>query len=132
MKIVQKWGFGMAPPKPSTETARQEAARGVMALLKCAPAENLEVTLAQLSVVKGLFNRVAKEDQWDWFYVKGQLGYPSASIAKQVGFALANLRASLMKNDETALIDIRAGDKTSPYNEMPVYFRRRVDCCRRT
>jgi hypothetical protein len=41
------------PRQSLTERERQE---GVMALLKSKPAENLEITLAQLSVVKGLFN----------------------------------------------------------------------------
>jgi T5orf172 domain len=109
MKIVQKWGFGMAPPKSLTQKERLKAARAVMALLNGEPVEDVESTLAHISVVKGLFNRVAREDQWDWFYVKGQLGYVSAGAARQIGFAVGTLRNALKQNDEEALNDIKVG-----------------------
>jgi hypothetical protein len=51
-RIMRSLSFDV-PRQSLTERERQE---GVMALLKSKPAENLEITLAQLSVVKGLFN----------------------------------------------------------------------------
>jgi hypothetical protein len=89
MKIFQKWGFGMAPPKPQVQRDRVNAARTVMSLLEGKTVDNPEEALEHISIVRGLFNRVAREDQWDWFFVKGQMGYPAASAAKQMGFALA-------------------------------------------
>ncbi|WP_175361137.1 GIY-YIG nuclease family protein [Bradyrhizobium sp. STM 3843] len=111
MKIVQKWGFGMAPPKAPTQNERLKSVRTVLAILNGEIVQDLERALAEVSIVKGLFNRVAREDQWDWFYVKGQLGYVPAAAAKQIGFALANLRLALKNNDELALRDIREGTK---------------------
>jgi hypothetical protein len=86
----------------------------VISLLEGQPVADQETALEHVSVVKGLFNRVAKEDQWDWFYVKGQLGYPAASVAKQIGFALGNLRNALKQEDQVALSDIRMGTKRLP------------------
>jgi hypothetical protein len=67
-KIFQKWGFGMAPPKPAVQAERERAARTVICILRGEPVDDLENALEHISVVKGLFNRVAREDQWDWFY----------------------------------------------------------------
>jgi hypothetical protein len=114
MKIFQKWGFGMAPPKHPVQAEREEAARTVISILQGEPVGDVEKALEHIGVVKGLFNRVAREDQWDWFYVKGQLGYPAAVVAKQIGFALGNLRGSLRERDEYALQDIRVGTKRLP------------------
>ena len=48
-----------------------------------------------MSMVKGLFNRVFREDQWDWFTVAGQLGYPSAGLAKRIASEVSDLRAAV-------------------------------------
>jgi hypothetical protein len=53
-----------------------------------------EYTLEAVSDVKGLFNRVARQDQWDWFTVCGQLGYPSLKLSQNVGEQLGRLRSA--------------------------------------
>jgi hypothetical protein len=45
-----------------------------------------------MSIVKGLFNRIVREDQWDWFTVSGQLGYPSRRISRVIAQEIASLR----------------------------------------
>jgi hypothetical protein len=74
-RIEQKWGFGMAPIKPAVQKERGEAARTVLSTL----AEGRHAALGRLddlSTVKGLFTRTYKQDQWDWFTVWEQLGFP--------------------------------------------------------
>jgi hypothetical protein len=66
MKNFQK-GFGMAPPKHPVQAEREEAARTVISILQGEPVGDVEKALEHISVVKGLFSRVAREDQWDWF-----------------------------------------------------------------
>ena len=112
----------MAPPKTSTQKERLKSARVVLALLNGETVQDVESTLNDISVVKGLFNRVAREDQWDWFHVKGQLGYVSAAAAKQIGFALANLRIALKQNDELAVSDIRTGTGRLPLAKCLRFF----------
>ena len=102
VEISQKWGFGMAPPKSSTQESRVSACE---TFLKTLNSENLQFPnddlLASMSVVKGMFNRVVKEDQWDWFSVSGQLGYPSRRISSVIAGEIASLREAT-KSHETA------------------------------
>lgn len=56
-------------------------------------------TLDALSVVKGLFTRIVREDQWDWFTVSRQLGYPSRRISGVISQAVGSLRSTLVKGD---------------------------------
>src|ERR1700722_15209219 len=54
-----------------------------------------EEVLAHLSIAKGLFNRIVREDQWDWFTVSAQLGYPSRGLAHSIAFELSTLRSAI-------------------------------------
>lgn len=107
-EVFEKWGFGMAPPKPPTQRDRARAVTEVVELLGRTqlPAQ-LEGHLDHLSTVKGLFNRVAREDQWDWFTVMGQLGYPSRRLAKAVGDGLSSMRTSIKSADEAGFLSAK-------------------------
>jgi len=123
MKIAEKWGFGMAPPKPEVQRTRMEAVTTVGRLIDDQPTSlALPEALEQISIVKGLFNRVAREDQWDWFYVKRQFGYPSAGVAKAIGFALSNFRGALRNADARAVGDIRVSIKRFPLEKCLSVF----------
>ena len=102
-EVYEKWGFGLAPPKDETQRERIISAAAVQNIL----VNDFTLTdqnslLDYLSVVKGLFNRVARQDQWDWFTVKSQLGYPSGGISKIIAFKLADLRSALRAKDADA------------------------------
>jgi hypothetical protein len=73
-EIAEKWGFGMAPPKPATQRERSLACSSTLNLLnRSEQPKASEEVLAHLSIAKGLFNRIVREDQWDWFTVSAQL-----------------------------------------------------------
>ena len=94
MRIEQKWGFGMAPPFAEIQLTREQACRNVRSLVE---EQNLELagkSLAEMSLVKGLFTRVWKQDQWDYFTVWSQLGRPGRKKAKTISFLLRDLRVS--------------------------------------
>lgn len=94
LEVHQKWGFGMAPPKPHTEASRKAAAGQVLAYLDTgAPADTLATALSE---IKGLFSRVARQDQWDWFATSRSLGYPSARLARLIAETLGSLRRALV------------------------------------
>ncbi len=100
MKIAHKWGFGMAPPKAATLRTRRNACENVMDLLHRGQfPRSTDETLDALSIVKGLFNRIVREDQWDWFTVCGQLGYPSRRIAQVIAFESSQLRSAIKSGD---------------------------------
>ncbi|HZT26531.1 MAG TPA: GIY-YIG nuclease family protein [Pseudolabrys sp.] len=108
-EVYEKWGFGLAPPKKTTETSRRESAEVVLDLLEglqLLPA--VPTTLKAISEVKGLFNRVARQDQWDWFTVSRQLGYPSTRISEAIAFYLTNLRSALRDSDEPGAQETRS------------------------
>ena len=107
-KIAEKWGFGMAPPKLETRSARRAACETFLGVLKspAMPAATEEL-LAAISTVKGLFNRVVQEDQWDWFTVAAQLGYPSRRIARVIAQESTRMRTAISRCDEAAFADSR-------------------------
>lgn len=106
LRVEQKWGFGMAPVKPATATARHAAATRVLAYVSAgtaAPLGRLDQLAADLPEVKGLFSRAWRQDQWDWFTVFEALGRPSRGRAKRTASLLGDLRRRLLDgNDEAA------------------------------
>lgn len=97
------WGFGMAPIKPAMTERRRRWVQTVLNFVEAdhedVPAPRVE-TLEAVSEVKGLFNRIVRMDQWDWFTVWMQLGKPSPrkQCAPMVQ-ALTALRAALKDDD---------------------------------
>ena len=107
MKIAQIWGFGMAPPKPEALNERQACVAFLDALgSEDLPAANDEL-LSAISTVKGLFNRVVREDQWDWFTVVAALGYPSRRISGVIAQESARMRISIRDGDRSAFANAR-------------------------
>jgi hypothetical protein len=101
-RIEQKWGFGMAPVKPATQQNRIAAARAVRAIIAGsyrATAENLE----DFSMVKGMYSRAFKRDQWDWFTVWAQLGFPSHRGSRLVSGTLRHLRGCVKDHNISAI-----------------------------
>ncbi|MFF8727887.1 GIY-YIG nuclease family protein [Streptomyces sp. NPDC015171] len=97
-RIAQKWGFGLAPVKADVQRGRVAAARTVLETL----AQGRHAALGRLddlSTVKGLFTRTYKKDQWDWFTVCAQLGYPSLREARRASGTLQHLRQCLRDAD---------------------------------
>ena len=110
--IAERWGFGMAPPKPTVQRRRSNACECILRVLE---SRNMlsadDFIMESLSIVKGMFNRIVREDQWDWFTVSGQLGYPSRRISRIIAQELASLRMAIKLGQtvrfETARINLR-------------------------
>jgi len=98
LKIEQKWGFGMAPIKPEVMSKRIFQ---VQEVLNCFDNEdaNPESLTESLSQVKGLFTRVYKQDQWDWFTVWTQLGRPGTKAARSISDSIYLLRKSIINHE---------------------------------
>ena len=90
-KIIKKWGFGMAPEKTTTINKRNFAIKYVIDLIDNQKIRK-DFTVNSLSEVKGMFMRVVKQDQWDWFVTFERLGRPSIIISKKIGNQLKLLR----------------------------------------
>ena len=88
--VSQRWGFGMAPIKPKMQAKRLcyvENLKKVIATNKSLP-EDAE----SFSEVKGLFTRIYKQDQWDWFTVFEQLGCPGRKKCREISGELSHAR----------------------------------------
>lgn len=85
IEVHEKWGFGMAPPKPRTTDIRRAASRlGLDLLQRRLPPEPTTEALDPISTTKGILSRIFEQDQWDRFTVMGQRGYPSRRLAEAI------------------------------------------------
>lgn len=99
-KVGAKWGFGMALVKPHIQNSRNEACEALLSLLDMESfPESGKKYLEPISIVQGLFNRTVFENQWDWFTVCAQLGYPSRNIAQKIADNLRRMRSSIKSCD---------------------------------
>lgn len=97
---VAKWGFGIAPLKDTIAYRNKIAVAQVLRYV-----EGKEVVGAiedHLSHLKGMFNRIIRQDQWDWFTVNMYFDYPST---KELSFFV-----STISKLRRAVIDCKHGE----------------------
>jgi len=90
-------GFGMVPPKPVKLDAYTTAAQQLLDVLSGGPAT--ADTPASVSEVKGLCNRILREDQPDWALVWLWMGLPSKLRLKWIVADLPALRQACLADD---------------------------------
>ena len=79
---IAKYGFGMAPLKNNIEIKNRFCIKQVQNLLNnCSTLSSAEIA-ESISTVKGLFNRIIKQNQWDWFTINMYFDYPTDAIIK--------------------------------------------------
>ncbi len=90
-------GFGMVPPRPETLSRYLHSAQNVVDILfGSEPNEN---ALDSISEVKGLCNRVLREDQPDWVVVWLRLGLPNRRRLKWMARDLPTFRQAVKEGD---------------------------------
>ena len=123
-KVAEKWGFGMSPPKPPTQRERIEACEVFIETISSLEVPQATKTvLDAASVVKGLFNRVVREDQWDWFTVCRQLGYPSRGICDVIAKEIATFRTATKDGDREGWVTARTNLHRLPVRKCLDVFR---------
>ena len=106
LKIEQKWGFGMAPIKPTVMLKRVAHVQEVINCLS--DVESTPESLSEsLSEVKGLFTRIYKQDQWDWFTVWTQLGRPGTKTSRNISELIYLLRKSILNSESNESRDLK-------------------------
>lgn len=100
MKKVPKWGFGMAPFKPSTKISYKKSILSVIKFVNGSEKINEKEIIDEISKVKGLFSRIKKQDQWDWFTVNMYMDYPLFNDIVRIVFSLASLRKAILEKKE--------------------------------
>gem|GEM_PF-6352834 len=86
--------FGSLPVSERMGPRYLLACRAVMRIFDARAAS--EADLEQISEVKGMFNRIVKQDRHDWQHVQQMLGGPDRSVCMQAVMWLGELR-SLVK-----------------------------------
>lgn len=94
-----KWGFGMAPLKPQTELKNRTCIEQVRDLLSGRSLLSSEDIAEAISVVKGLFSRINKQNQWDWFTINMYFDYPTEKDIVIIASALSSLRKAVVCAD---------------------------------
>lgn len=115
-KIV-KWGFGMAPLKEKANQRNQEAIMQVKNFVLGNSEVGKTPLTDQISVVKGLFNRIIRQDQWDWFTINMYFDYPAHQDLTIIVCSLANLRKALLKKDNKLSMDCINAVKTTGFEK---------------
>lgn len=98
MAEIQKWGFGAAPFKQDTLNKNKVALKYVLKYFDNHLTKKSIDICNEISVVKGLFNRIIRQDQWDWFTVYMYFDYPSSQECSNIVRLLSALRVAI-KND---------------------------------
>ena len=70
MDKIVKWGFGMAPLKSSIAEQNKKAIIIVKDFIIGTGSINLRILPDEISWVKGMFNRIIKQDQWDCYVAR--------------------------------------------------------------
>lgn len=97
-KNISKWGFGMAP---ISQTMRERYDLAIQSTLELLESTNLiDFDIKHLSELKGMFNRCIREDQWDWFSVHSEFGFPPKGQMRLIVRDLVSLRNAIKGNLE--------------------------------
>lgn len=110
IKVEQKWGFGMAPIITDVQQKREKCVSILLDAVKSESAsEQIFDIIIQnkdaLSETKGLFNRIHRQDQWDWFTVFEQFGCPGRIKSKNIAYNISELRKVLLKESDKNISD---------------------------
>lgn len=99
MSEITRWGFGMAPLKAQTDAQNRLAINQLKNFVNGDGAVDGVKIADEISIVKGLFNRIIRQDQWDWFTVNMYFDYPSEKEIRKIVESLGNLRKAILSNN---------------------------------
>lgn len=100
MAKIQKWGFGMAPIKKETMYNYKKSMHVVCCYISDERIHSIDDVVECISTLKGVFNRIRREDQWDWFIVNIHFDFPNINIINGIVESLQRLRKGILENDE--------------------------------
>lgn len=99
---IPKWGFGMAPLKQKTLSKYSNSIRILHDFLEGTRPLNIE-DIDQISECKGLFNRIIRQDQWDWMTVNIMFGLPEIMHIRSIASLLVDLRKHIKNGEDISI-----------------------------
>lgn len=104
MSDISKWAFGMAPFKKETHSQTLAAIEVMERFLKNEDSPS-DAVLVSIGKVKGMFNRIIRQDQWDWMTTAAYMNFPSRKESRNTVATLNDLKTKIqMENSITTLI----------------------------
>lgn len=97
-----KWEFGMYPISERMASRYDVAVQNLLEFLE-KPYVLPDDLTTSISEVKGIFNRIARQDQLDWFSVSEKLGYPSKPEATFFAQKLKQINTYIKSNESGKL-----------------------------
>lgn len=91
----------MAPVKLTTDGKRFQAIETFLKFCTQPAISSSDKYLDSISEVKGLFTRIYKQDQWDWFTVFDRMGRPGLKKTNAIMTSLKHLR-KLLRDKENS------------------------------
>jgi hypothetical protein len=115
--VVDCWVYGADPAGrhlwvsdsdfgrlPISDRMRPKYLRALQVGVKILADASISVdSLEDLSELKGMFSRIRRRDQWDWFSVSVLLGHPPRPLVDRVASTLPLIRAAVKGGDTESL-----------------------------
>ena len=113
--MITKWGFGAAPLKRKTEYQYKKALAQVSRYVRSEPISQEIDICNEISLSKGLFSRILKQDQWDWFTVNMYFDYPPIGHVSKIANKLGSLRREIMAQNTKEVDRLKAELKSNGF-----------------
>lgn len=98
MAEIKKWGFGAAPYKADILCKNRTALECVLRYVANQQIIADTDICHEISLVKGLFNRILRQDQWDWFTTYMYFDFPRIGECSKIINSLSALRIAIKSN----------------------------------
>ena len=92
-----KWGFGIAPISDTTHYKNTAAIAQTLRYINRESVTGTQNIEEYLSHLKGLFNRIIRQDQWDWFTVNMYFDYPNINEVILYVNSITQLRKGILE-----------------------------------
>lgn len=93
--------FGYAPPE--TPEKNKRALQGLQSFLQNNSTAPNPTLPDQISIVKGMFNRILRRDRKDWATVQSSFGDPAPEEIKKIVQILPGIRKAILRNNQTEI-----------------------------
>ncbi|MBJ89316.1 MAG: hypothetical protein CMO98_05580 [Woeseia sp.] len=97
-------GLEWRPSNPKCKKKRIDCVHNVRGIV--AGSELCSDDAESFSKVKGLFSRIHKQDQWDWFTVFEQMGCPGRKKSKEISAELSHIRKVIVGKSDANFYEL--------------------------
>ncbi|WP_217960150.1 GIY-YIG nuclease family protein [Acutalibacter muris] len=106
VKTITKWAFGMAPYKKETY---KQILFSIDILEESLNNKSVDFNrmLESISRIKGLYNRIIRQDQWDWMTTAAYFDFPTTYECRHIVSFLSHLKSGINSSDEHLILQAK-------------------------